>query len=57
MDMSGISSIYNTAADASSAASDSLQNSLKKVSSDSSEDELKSVIKDFDSYFVEQVLK
>lgn len=34
-----------------------LQNSLKGVSSDMSEDELLKVCKDFESYFVEEVLK
>ena len=34
-----------------------MQSSLKNISSNSSEDELKSVIKDFESYFVEQMLK
>ena len=31
--------------------------SLKKISSESTEDELKSAIKDFESYIVEQMLK
>lgn len=58
MDISGIGSIYNTAkTDASSASSDTLQSSLKGISKDSSEDELKGVIIDFESYFVEQMLK
>lgn len=58
MDISGIDSIYNTArTDAASASSNTLQSSLKKISTDSSEDELKGAIKDFESYFVEQMLK
>ena len=58
MDISGISSMYNTAkTDSSSAAADSLQSSLNNVSADSSEEELKGVIKHFGSYFVEQMLK
>ena len=35
----------------------SLQSSLNSISSDSSEDELMQVCKDFESYFVEEVLK
>ena len=34
-----------------------LQSSLNSISSDSSEDELMQVCKDFESYFVEEVLK
>ena len=49
MDLSGISSNYQSAkTDASAASSNALQNSLKNVSSDASEDELKGVIKDFE---------
>ena len=55
MDLSNISSNYDSAKTGASAASaNSLQNSLKNISADSTEDELKGVIKDFESYFVEQ---
>ena len=58
MDISNMSTMYNTAqTSASSASANSLQGSLNRVSSESSEEELKSVIKDFESYFVEQMLK
>ena len=58
MDLSNISSNYDSAKTGASAASaNSLQNSLKNISADSTEDELKGVIKDFESYFVEQVIK
>ena len=36
---------------------DSLSSSIKNISSESTEEELKGVIKDFESYFVEQMLK
>ncbi len=40
-----------------SAAADSVSGSLKGISKDSSEEEMKRAIKDFESYFVEQILK
>ena len=58
MDISGISTAYHTAnIDRKTSAGDSLQNSLKNISADSSEDELKTAIKDFESYIAEQVIK
>lgn len=58
MDISSISTNYTVAnADKSAEQSNSLQSSLKNISSDSSEEQLKGVIKDFESYFVEQVIK
>ena len=53
MDISSISTNYTVAnADKSAEQSNSLQSSLKNISSDSSEEQLK----DFESYFVEQVI-
>lgn len=40
-----------------SAQEHSLKNSVNKLSADSSEEELKGVLKDFESYFVEQMFK
>lgn len=59
MDLSSLSSLsYSTAqTQAGSAAANSLSSAASKLSSESSEDELKSVLKDFESYFVEQMLK
>ena len=59
MDISGITSAYyNTAkTESSSAAAGSVQNSLSGISKDSSDEELLGAIKDFESYFVEQMLK
>jgi flagellar protein FlgJ len=55
MDISSISTNYTVAnADKSAEQSNSLQSSLKNISS---EEQLKGVIKDFESYFVEQVIK
>lgn len=54
MDIPNITSTYNNA---SAASSSSLQSSIKNLSADSSEEELKGVIKEFESYFVEQVIK
>ena len=53
MDISSISTNYTVAnANKSAEQSNSLQSSLKNISSDSSEEQLKGVIKDFESYFV-----
>ena len=41
----------------SSQSAGALTGSLNQISSDSTEEELKGVIKDFESYFVEQILK
>lgn len=59
MDLSSLSSLsYSTAqTQAGSAAADSLSSAAGRLSSESSEDELKGVLKDFESYFVEQMLK
>ena len=55
MDISSISTNYTVAnANKSAEQSNSLQSSLKNISS---EEQLKGVIKDFESYFVEQVIK
>ena len=60
MDVSGISSMLNqtTAAnDAANAKTDSLKNSVHGLSSNSTDEELMEVLKDFESYFLEQILK
>ena len=54
----GISSLVSNAQNSAAAGSASaLKNSISSVSSSSSEEELLSVCKDFESYFVEEVLK
>ena len=56
--INGMDAILNTGtAQVRSAAADSLSGSLDKISSESSEEELKGVIKDFESYFAEQIIK
>lgn len=55
MDISSLTSLAGS--NNTSAAADKLKNSVNNLSSDSTEDELKSTIKDFESYFVEQVIK
>lgn len=60
MDVSGITSMLNqTTATNNAAASkaDSLQNSVHGLSSNSTEEELMEVLKDFESYFIEQIIK
>ena len=60
MDVSGITSMLNqTAAENSVATSktDSLQSSALGLSSSSTEEELMEVLKDFESYFIEQMIK
>lgn len=60
MDVSGISSMLNqTTATNNAAASkaDSLQNSVHGLSSNSTDEELMGVLKDFESYFIEQIIK
>lgn len=58
MDLSSITSTLNTAkTNQYSAAADELTSSLQGLSSESSEEELKGVLKDFESYFVEQIIK
>ena len=55
MDISAVSTLANS--NNTSAVADKLKNNVKNLSSDSTEDELKSTLKDFESYFVEQVIK
>ena len=56
--MDSISSLIDTSKNTAAAnQANSLQNSLNSISSDTSEDELMQVCKDFESYFVEEVLK
>ena len=59
MDLSSLSSLsYSTAqTNASSSAANSITSAADRLSSESSEEELKGVLKDFESYFVEQMLK
>ena len=56
--MDSISSLIDTSKNmAATNQANSLPNSLNSISSDTSEDELMQVCKDFESYFVEEVLK
>ena len=59
MDVSGITSMLNQTATNSASASkaDGLQSSVNGLSSASSEEELLGVVKEFESYFVEQIIK
>ena len=63
MDISGVTAMLgqNTAANATNNANasktDSLKNSINGLSSNSTEEELKEVLKDFESYFIEQMIK
>ena len=60
MDVSGISSMLNqTTANNNAAASkvDSIKNSVNGLSSNSTEEELREVLEDFESYFLEQIIK
>ena len=60
MDVSGISSMLNqTTATNNAAASkaESIQNSVHGLSSNSTDEELMEVLKDFESYFLEQIIK
>ncbi len=60
MDVSGITSMLNhtTAGNnATASKTDSLQNSALRLSSNSTEEELMDVLKDFESYFIEQMIK
>ena len=63
MDVSGITSMLsqtgatNAANNASTAKTDSLKNSVHGLSSNSSDEELMEVLKDFESYFIEQMIK
>lgn len=63
MDVSGITSMLNQTGmtnatnSANSAKTDSLTNSVNGLSSNSTEEELMEVLKDFESYFIEQMIK
>ena len=60
MDVSGISSMLNQTTaqnDAVASKTDSLKNSVNGLSSNSTEEELMEVLKDFESYFLEQIIK
>ena len=60
MDVSGISSMVSQTTATNSAETsktDSLQNSAHGLSSTSTEEELMGVLKDFESYFMEQIIK
>ena len=60
MDVSGISSMLNQTTatnDAATAKTDSLKNSVHGLSSNSTDEELMEVLKDFESYFMEQIIK
>jgi flagellar protein FlgJ len=60
MDVSGISSMLNqTTATNNAAASkaESIQNSVHGLSSNSTDEELMEVLEDFESYFLEQIIK
>ena len=63
MDVSGITSMLgqsgatNATNNASTAKTESLKNSVHGLSSNSSDEELMEVLKDFESYFVEQMIK
>ena len=59
MDFSSITGVSYNAANTSKAstAAERITNSANSLNSESSEEELKGVLKDFESYFVEQMLK
>ncbi len=63
MDVTGITSMLNQTAStnattsANTAKADSLKSSVSGLSSDSTEEELLEVLKDFESYFIEQMIK
>ena len=62
MDMSGVTSmLYQNTTNATNNASqskvDGLKNNVNGLSSESTEEELMGVLKDFESYFVEQIIK
>ena len=62
MDLSGVTSmLYQNTTNATNNASqskvDGLKNTVNGLSSESTEEELMSVLKDFESYFVEQMIK
>ena len=63
MDVSGITSmlnqtgVSNATTNSSTAKTDSLKNSVNGLSSNSSDEEMLEVLKDFESYFIEQMIK
>ena len=58
LSLDGMMSALDTSTTRTNAAqASSLKTSANKLSADSSEEELKGVLKDFESYFVEQMLK
>lgn len=59
MDINGITSMLNQTAtqSANTSKSDGLKNSVNGLSSESTEEELMEVLKDFESYFIEQIIK
>ena len=60
MDINGITSMLNqtgAANNATTAKTDSLKNSVNGLSSKSTDEELMGVLRDFESYFVEQMIK
>ena len=63
MDVSGITSmlnqtgVTNATTSANTAKTDSLTNSVNGLSSNSTDEELLEVLKDFESYFIEQMIK
>lgn len=63
MDVSGITSMLNQAGatnattSVNTAKTDSLTNSVNGLSSNSTDEELMEVLKDFESYFIEQMIK
>lgn len=60
MDVSGISSMLNQTTatnNASASKAESIQNSVHGLSSNSTDEELMEVLKDFESYFLEQIIK
>ncbi len=63
MDVSGINSmlsqtgITNATNNANKAKAEGLTNSVNGLSSESTEEELKEVLEDFESYFIEQIIK
>ena len=63
MDVSGITSMLsqtgatNATNNANTAKTDSLKNSVHGLSSNSTDEELMEVLKDFESYFIEQMIK
>ena len=59
MDISGITAMMsqNTTQKADNSKTDGLKNSVNGLSSESTEEELMEVLKDFESYFIEQIIK